>query len=348
MKKSELKEIIRSIIKDGFIDDTKTKLKEFEGDSNPLNLPYIDTWHEGQKQALNDKTEEAIKLMTKAAEEAKKERFGAGEAGYYRGTIAWLEKKYNDVEKYINDKNVQKARGDEVLKRLLNNKDKSYKEAYNSDDKITPDQPKQGIFEKRKKTRKRRKSSMGYGYPLHFGFWGMGNTVNTVGTPIEAPSAGEFAGGDVGGGGDGGGGVGGDIGESVKESNLKYPMAIGKDMQSYEGAHGWKGKIVYMTPDKYLRLAKRLPDEFYNMESMVKLEKRMIDQLPIDVPVLEVDMKKKEVVGHEGRHRAMVARKLGIHEIPVLIFTGSSYDRVPSWTADQHGEVDKSDFKPER
>ena len=72
MKKSELKEIIRSIIKDGFIDDTKTKLKEFEGDSNPLNLPYIDTWHEGQKQALNDKTEEAIKLMTKAAEEAKK------------------------------------------------------------------------------------------------------------------------------------------------------------------------------------------------------------------------------------------------------------------------------------
>ncbi len=204
------------------------------------------------------------------------------------------------------------------------------------------------IFEKRKKTRKRRKNSMGYGYPLHFGFWGMGNTVNTVGTPIEAPSAGEFAGGDVGGGGDGGGGVGGDIGESVKESNLKYPMAIGKDMQSYEGAHGWKGKIVYMTPDKYLRLAKRLPDEFYNMESMVKLEKRMLDQLPIDVPVLEVDMKKKEVVGHEGRHRAMVARKLGIHEIPVLIFTGSSYDRVPSWTADQHGEVDKSDFKPER
>ena len=47
------------------------------------------------------------------------------------------------------------------------------------------------------------------------------------------------AGGDV--GGDGGGG--GDIGESVKESNLKYPMAIGKDMQSYEGAHGWKGFI---------------------------------------------------------------------------------------------------------
>ena len=54
-------------------------------------------------QALNDKTEEAIKLMTKAAEEAEKERSGAGEAGYYRGTIAWLEKKYNDVEKYIND-----------------------------------------------------------------------------------------------------------------------------------------------------------------------------------------------------------------------------------------------------
>ena len=72
------------------------------------------------------------------------------------------------------------------------------------------------IFEKRKKTRKRRKSSMGYGYPLHFGFWGMGNTVNTVGTPIEAPSAGEFAGGDVGGG-DGGGGGGDRSGERFGE-----------------------------------------------------------------------------------------------------------------------------------
>ena len=65
-----------------------------KGDSNPLKLPYIDTWHNGQYKAENDETEEAIKLMTKAAEEAEKyakennDGGVAGEARYYRGTIA--------------------------------------------------------------------------------------------------------------------------------------------------------------------------------------------------------------------------------------------------------------------
>ena len=113
------------------------KLKEFEGDSNPLNLPYIDTWHNGQYKAQDGKTEEAIKLMTKAADEAEKYAKETqddginGEAGYYRGTIAWLKKDYNTVTKYINDTNVKITGNDEVLKRLLKNKDKSYKEAYN-------------------------------------------------------------------------------------------------------------------------------------------------------------------------------------------------------------------------
>jgi len=111
-------------------------LKEFEGDSNPLKLKYIDTWHDGQYKANDGKTEEAIKLMTQAATEAEKmakeKQDGgmAGEANYYKGTVAWLKKDYNTVEKYINDKFVKATGNDEVLKRLLNNKDKSYKEAY--------------------------------------------------------------------------------------------------------------------------------------------------------------------------------------------------------------------------
>ena len=113
------------------------KLKEFEGDSNRLNLPHIDTWHDGQYKAQDGKTKEAIKLMTKAADEAKKYAKETqddginGEAGYYMGTIAWLEKDYSTVEKYINDDNVKITGNDEVLKKLLKNKDKSYKEAYN-------------------------------------------------------------------------------------------------------------------------------------------------------------------------------------------------------------------------
>jgi hypothetical protein len=113
-------------------------LKEFEGDSNPLKLKYIDTWHDGQYKADNGKTEEAIKLMAQAASEAEKiakekqDSGIAGEANYYKGTIAWLKKDYNTVEKYINDKFVKITGNDKVLKRLLNNKDKPYKEAYPS------------------------------------------------------------------------------------------------------------------------------------------------------------------------------------------------------------------------
>lgn len=121
------------------------KLKEFEGDSNPLNLPHIDTWHDAQYKAQDGKTEEAIKLMTKAADEAEKyakenqDGGVAGEAGYYRGTIAWLKKDYTTVEKYINDKFVKFTGNDEVLKRLLKNKDKSYKEAYNLKEASDPE-----------------------------------------------------------------------------------------------------------------------------------------------------------------------------------------------------------------
>jgi len=113
-----------------------TPLNEtFSGDSNPLNLKYIDDWHNGQYKAQEGKTEEAIKLMTTAADDAEKlareKQDGgmAGEANYYRGTIAWLKKDYSTVQKYINDKFVKITGNDEVLKRLLKNKDKSYKEA---------------------------------------------------------------------------------------------------------------------------------------------------------------------------------------------------------------------------
>ena len=111
-------------------------LKEFQGDSNPLGLKHIDTWHDGQAKAYDGKTEDAIKLMKQAATEAEKfakeKQDGgiAGDVGYYLGTIAWLEKDYNTVNKYINNNYVKTTGNDEVLKRLLKNKDKSYKDAY--------------------------------------------------------------------------------------------------------------------------------------------------------------------------------------------------------------------------
>ena len=44
----------------------------FSGDSNPLNLKYIDDWHNGQYKAQEGNTKEAIKLMTIAANGAEK------------------------------------------------------------------------------------------------------------------------------------------------------------------------------------------------------------------------------------------------------------------------------------
>lgn len=128
---------------------------------------------------------------------------------------------------------------------------------------------------------------------------------------------------------------------------LDYPIAGKGELQSYEGTEGWKGKVVWMSPDKFLNLCHPLPDREKNNTSSQNLEYRMKNGLPIDFLVLIVDMNKKKVVGHEGRHRATVAKKLGIEKVPVLIFTGSNFKRVPQWSPEDHTEIDKSEFKPE-
>lgn len=136
--------------------------------------------------------------------------------------------------------------------------------------------------------------------------------------------------------------------KSILLKELEYPLANKDQLQSYNGIIGWKGKIVYMSPDKYLRLAAKLPDNAYNQKSLDNIEYRIKNNLPLDPPTLEVDMNKRKVIGHEGRHRATISKKLNIQLIPVLIFTGSNYDRVPKWSIDQHAIVDKSEFLPEK
>ena len=110
---------------------------KFQGNSNPLKLKYIDTWHDGQDLAFKNKTKEAIKVMTQAAKETKEfaeaNDNDLAEFKYYLSTIDWLKGNYKTAEKYINDKEVINSRNDEVLKRLLQNKDKSYEEAYGAD-----------------------------------------------------------------------------------------------------------------------------------------------------------------------------------------------------------------------
>lgn len=128
---------------------------------------------------------------------------------------------------------------------------------------------------------------------------------------------------------------------------IKYPLAGQKDLQSYEGMEGWKGKIIWISPDQFLKLVYPLPDNEKEDESSKNLEYRMKNGLPLDFLVLEVDMKKKKITGHEGRHRAIIAKKLGIQRVPVLIYTGSMFKRVPQWGPEDHSMINKLNFKPE-
>jgi hypothetical protein len=102
-----------------------------------------------------------------------------------------------------------------------------------------------------------------------------------------------------------------------------------------------------MSPDKFLRLCYPLPDYEKNDISSQNLRNRMLKGLPIDFLVLTIDVNKKKVVGHEGRHRATIAKELGIKQVPVLIYTGSNFKRVPQWSPEDHEMADKADFHPE-
>lgn len=110
------------------------------------------------------------------------------------------------------------------------------------------------------------------------------------------------------------------------------------------GFIGWKGKMVWMSPDKFLHLARKL--DMPSEESLNSLRQAMKLGQPIPHLMLGVDMVNKKVVDHEGRHRATVAKELGITKVPVFIYTGN-YTRTPSWTEKDHDVVDNLKFDPE-
>jgi len=138
-----------------------------------------------------------------------------------------------------------------------------------------------------------------------------------------------------------------------KLKEIEYPLAKGKEIESpYAAMEGWIGKVIWMTPDKFLSLTPTLFNP--NPASLKYLEKKIKRNIPIDSLMLWVNIDTNTVISHEGRHRAETAKKLGIKKIPVMVIIYSpklhhsgGYLNVPSWTKQQHDYINKAEFMPQ-
>jgi len=95
-----------------------------------------------------------------------------------------------------------------------------------------------------------------------------------------------------------------------------YPAAIPPEYE-FSNFEEMGGRIVYMTPDQYLSATKPLDVDESSQDNIDDLASRMRKGERIDPPrlTLEGDL----VTAHDGRHRAMAARKIGVKRMPVIL-----------------------------
>ena len=110
---------------------------------------------------------------------------------------------------------------------------------------------------------------------------------------------------------------------------------------SMRGETEIRNQVVDMPIDHFLGLAEPIPDDDLKRHSdQEKFRKDVIEgkKTDWDIPVLEIAQNEDEiwkVVGHDGRHRAMLLKSLGYEEMPVRISIpqpGHSFteDKCPS------------------
>ncbi len=124
-----------------------------------------------------------------------------------------------------------------------------------------------------------------------------------------------------------------------------YALAAPGEMQTFAGDVNWKGKVVMMPTRKFLSLVPPRPAWAPSSDERVDTFKRRISAGDRLDPLVLV-VRDGRVVGHEGRHRAAAAFRLGIDEVPVLVIP-RDYPRYPEWTPDMHAAVERADFSPE-
>ncbi len=134
--------------------------------------------------------------------------------------------------------------------------------------------------------------------------------------------------------------------------NEIYEPSDGTHIQKY--LYKGSGKIVEMSPDNFLKIVGNQGEhnndnaEDFNQSSLEHLRKNM-GVTSGQMPNINVELNEKtgllKVHGHEGRHRAFVAREKGIDKIPVMVATGHSDSIMPDSYKDL---IKKEMFIPQR
>ncbi len=101
---------------------------------------------------------------------------------------------------------------------------------------------------------------------------------------------------------------------------------------TYPRSYGYRKRLTHMSPTKYMQLAKKgyndeasrnMPDEEHERRVISKSNVERLKPIiqskygKMTVPILET--KRGKIVDHEGRHRAIAAKELGMQEIPVFM-----------------------------
>jgi hypothetical protein len=93
-------------------------------------------------------------------------------------------------------------------------------------------------------------------------------------------------------------------------------------------------RLIWIPLGDFLRL---VPKAKFFEGVLRELRERMMNRRPLDPMFLDID-KMGEVIGHEGRHRAFVAKELGISLVPVIFYCRNDEgDYLPyeEWDIDQ-------------
>jgi hypothetical protein len=103
------------------------------------------------------------------------------------------------------------------------------------------------------------------------------------------------------------------------DTGLHYPSIMGPLKN-----HKKRSQIIYMmSPEQFLNLATNMK---VDLDSYAKVKTRISAGEEMDIPFMDINADTGQVTSHEGRHRMLAARSLGIKEVPVAIFYRDSHE----------------------